>query len=128
MWLEALVKAHGSANVLVVDDDASLLRLVSLVLTSEGFDVTCALGGAEGLKSLGLQWPNVVLLDLSMPEIDGRTFYREARDVGYLGPVMICSAHGAQAAQSELGADGFIDKPFDPDVLVRRLRLLLAAN
>jgi DNA-binding response OmpR family regulator len=66
------------------------------------------------------------LLDLDMPGMDGRTFYEQARAKGYRGPMLIFSAHGAAQAQHELGAQGFIEKPFDPDSLLQAVRSTLS--
>ena len=115
-------------RVLVVDDDAPLVRLVSLLLRTDGFIVRIALGGAAGLDALDQELPDVVLLDLAMPEVDGRAFYRRARESGYDGPIMICSAFGARDAQRELCAQAYIAKPFEPDALIASLRSLLPAG
>jgi DNA-binding response OmpR family regulator len=122
------MNSNGSFKVLVVDDDAALVRLMAVLLKTDGFEVTSALGGAEGLLCLDRERPDIIVLDLSMPEIDGRMFYRRAREAGYRGPVMICSAEGAQAAQRELAADGSIAKPFEPDYFVQSVNALLAGR
>jgi DNA-binding response OmpR family regulator len=102
------------ASILVVDDDPALLRLVALLLRTEQYDVQVTSDGNEGLKLLQTSTPSAILLDLSMPIMDGRTFYTAARNAGYLGPIVICSAYGAREASADLGADGSITKPFDP--------------
>jgi len=100
-------------SILVVDDDPALLRLVAVLLRTEHYEVRVASGGREALGLLRISTPSAVLLDLSMPEMDGREFYVAAREAGYAGPVVICSAYGAQAAVADLGADAAINKPFD---------------
>ena len=112
------------AHVLVVDDDSSVVRLVSWILKSEGFEVQAAQSGEQGVALLA-EGPDLVLMDLRMPEMDGRTFYQRARQVGYGGPVVVCSAYGAANAQRELGAQGAIDKPFDPEELLNLVNGLL---
>lgn len=112
--------------VLVVDDDLGILRLVTEVLSEEGFVPVKAADGAEALDLLrqGLS-PSAIVLDLSMPRMDGRAFLRQARDLGVAAPVLILSAYGAHAARRELGADDALPKPFDIDVLAGRVRALV---
>lgn len=113
------------AKVLVVDDDIAVLRLVSLILRTEGLSVETATAGTVALERLDEASPDLILLDLSMPEMDGRTFYSLARASGYEGPVVICSAYGAQRVSDELGTQGAVEKPFDPDQLVTTVKTLL---
>ena len=61
-----------------------------------------------------------------MPKVDGRAFFYRARGAGYQGPVVVCSAWGAKAAQRELGADAALDKPFEPDDLVDSIKEVLS--
>ena len=113
------------ASVLVVDDDIAVLRLVSMILRSEGLSVETATGGTVALELLSEAEPDLIVLDLSMPEMDGRTFYSLARASGYEGPVVICSAYGAQRVKNELGTQGAIEKRFDPEYLVNTVKTLL---
>jgi DNA-binding response OmpR family regulator len=112
------------SKVLVLDDDNALLRLLRLTLTSEGFEVITASNGLEGLEKVDREPPDVILLDLEMPVMDGRTFFRELRKQGNNTPVLILSAYGARDAQRELDADGSLEKPFDADVLMNELKQL----
>jgi DNA-binding response OmpR family regulator len=114
----------GVSKVLVLDDDNALLRLLRLTLTSEGFEVITASNGLEGLERVDQEPPDVILLDLEMPVMDGRTFFRELRKQGNNTPVLILSAYGAREAQRELHADGSLEKPFDADVLMNELKQL----
>ena len=116
-------------KVLIVDDDSSLLRLIAAILRMGGYLPLSAQGGAEGLAFLDESpQPDLVILDLQMPEIDGRTFYRRARLMGYPGPVLLCSAYGAESARRELGATAAIAKPFDPDDLLSCVATLVPAR
>jgi DNA-binding response OmpR family regulator len=112
------------SKVLVLDDDNALLRLLRLTLTSEGFEVITASNGLEGLEKVDREPPDVILLDLEMPVMDGRTFFRELRQQGNNTPVLILSAYGARDAQRELHADGSLEKPFDADALMNELKQL----
>jgi DNA-binding response OmpR family regulator len=112
------------SKVLVLDDDNALQRLLRLTLTSEGFEVITASNGLEGLEKVRVDPPDVILLDLEMPVMDGRTFFRELRKQGNNTPVLILSAYGARNAQRELQAEGSLEKPFEADVLMDELRQL----
>lgn len=114
-------------DVLVVDDDQALLRLIGLILRAESYPVTLYSGPQEAIVFLEAEKPQLLILDLDMPELDGRTFYRLARSLGYSGPVILCSAFGAAAAQQELGAEASLAKPFDPDDLVALVARLVPA-
>jgi CheY-like chemotaxis protein len=107
----------GAPRALIVDDDAALLRLLSFVLRDRGFEVVTATNGAEALAQIE-RGASVVVLDLEMPVMDGRTCYREMRARGVDAPVLILSAYGARKAQLELRANASMDKPFDPDDLI----------
>ena len=111
--------------VLAVDDDPAILELIRLTLTDEGFTVAAATNGLEALASFDEVHPDIIVLDLEMPVMDGRAFYRMLRERGADTPVLLLSAHGARAALRELGADAAIEKPFDPYALGRRLRSLV---
>jgi DNA-binding response OmpR family regulator len=110
-----------TARVLVIDDDPAVLRMLRLAMSSAEMEVVTAIGGQAALDSLGPGY-DAIVLDLQMPVIDGRTFYREMRALGYDIPVIILSAYGAETARRELGAEAALGKPFDPDVLLDTVR------
>lgn len=114
-------------EVLMVDDDPALSRMVRLNLLSEGFRVQMAIHGADGLNSVAKHEPDVIVLDLQMPVMDGRTFFRELRSRGCATPVIVLSAYGAENARQEMGAEASIGKPFDPIDLVSAIRRVIAA-
>jgi DNA-binding response OmpR family regulator len=115
------------AKVLVVDDDLALLRTIGLTLRLEGFEVLTASSGEQGLLEVGEHAPDVIILDLQMPIMDGRAFFRRLRHEGHRTPVLILSANGAREARRELAAEGAMNKPFDPDELVRTVQQLIPA-
>ena len=115
----------GSHRILVLDDDPSLLRAIRLTLVLEGFEVETAVDGVLGLELLANNDFSLIVLDLQMPRMNGRTFFQELRGLGYEMPVLILSAYGAEVAREELGADGAIVKPFDPEDLVAAIRRLI---
>ena len=112
-------------RVLIVDDDAALLRLIRAALVSEGFEVVIAQDGARGLEEIDGNEIDVVVLDLQMPRMDGRAMYQELRSRGHSLPVLILSAYGAERARRELDANAAMNKPFDLDELVDRIRTLV---
>lgn len=86
-----------SNHVFVVDDDAALGRVTCLALKSEGYEVVAFTSPLEALAEVvdpGAPNPSMVILDLSMPEMDGREFYRRARAAGLTAPVLICLRRG----------------------------------
>lgn len=105
-------------DVLVVDDEPGISRIVKLLLQSEGFDVRVEPHAPSALQAATSESIGLILLDLNMPEMDGREFYRKLREGGNSTPVVIMSANGARKAFKELGADGYLDKPFAPEALV----------
>jgi two-component system response regulator AtoC len=104
--------------VLVVDDDDSLLKLFRAILRSADYEVTTAGNGSEALEVATRQHLDVIVMDLRMPVLDGPGFFRELRARGDKTPVLITSAFGARDAQRQLGAEGAIEKPFDPEELL----------
>jgi CheY-like chemotaxis protein len=118
-------ESSTQSRVLVVDDDVNLARLLRAILRTSGFEVVTASDSTAALDMASQQQFNVIILDLRMPVMDGRTFYRELRGRGDNTPVVISSAYGARAAQAELGAQAAIEKPFDPDRLVQTVSRLL---
>ena len=113
-------------RVLVIDDDQALLRMLRLSMASEGLDVATARDGVEGLEELGASDFDVVVLDLQMPRMDGRTFFGEMAARGHRPQVVILSAYGAEQAQRELKVAAAVPKPFDPDDLIETVRRVAA--
>jgi|SRR5919199_819468 two-component system catabolic regulation response regulator CreB len=115
-------------QVFVVDDDPGLLRVARVLLEQDGFQVQPFASAGDALANLSdpsVPNPAAILLDLNMPDMDGREFYRRAREAGYTDPVLILSAYGAHAAREELGAEAAVPKPFDPAELSSALRTIL---
>ncbi len=117
-------------HILVVDDEENILELVRYNLEKEGYTVTCAASGEDALAEVKKRAPDLIILDLMLPGIDGfeilRMLKRHARTVSI--PILILSAKGDEAdivAGLELGADDYVTKPFSPKVLVARVRNVL---
>src|SRR5581483_9635291 len=114
--------AGALIRVLVIDDDPGTNRMMGLSLRLQGFHVTSAYDGYSGLDEVEAHHPDVIVLDLEMPMMDGRAFFRELRARGHGTPVLIASAYGARAGALELRANGYITKPFHPDELAEKIR------
>ena len=116
---------RGIYNILVVDDDPNLMRLMATILRTSGMEVLTATDGYAALDVAMSKDVDAIVLDLRMPNLDGRGFFRELRARGVETPVLIASAFGAREAQQELGAQGSIEKPFDPEMLIAELERIL---
>ena len=114
-------------RVMVVDDDLALARMLRILFTSEGYDVITAHDGQQALDRLEDGPPALVVLDLQMPVLDGRGFFREFRRRGYVTPVLLLSAYNSDAAKEELGAEAAFGKPCDPEA-VAALAVTLIEN
>ena len=118
----------ATAYVLVIDDDASMARMMAMTLRMQGFTVKTASNGVEGLDQIEREKPDAIVLDIAMPVMDGRTFYRELRARGDATPVLVVSAYGARSASLELQAQGFMPKPFHPDELGEKVQRIIDAH
>ena len=113
--------------VLVADDEPRITKLVSIVLSEEGFRVVTASGGEEALRKAEEIRPDIVLLDIVMPDLDGIEVMRQLRERRPVA-VILLTAKGSTADKSkglDLGADDYVAKPFHPDELAARVRAVL---
>ena len=114
-------------RVLVVDDDPPLLRMLSRSLNAEGFEVTVAPDGGAALVAAERSAPDVIVLDVAMPGIDGLAVCRRLRSRGLPTPILMLTARDAVAdrvAGLEAGADDYLVKPFAIQELIARLHAL----
>ena len=117
----------ANEKILVVDDDANICELLRLYLTKEGYQVTTANDGEEGLEKFNQLKPDMVLLDVMMPRMDGLEVCRRIRKLGNT-PVMMLTAKGEtfdKVLGLELGADDYMVKPFDTKEVVARIKAVL---
>lgn len=117
-------------RILVVDDEPDLLELVRVNLAQAGFAVTTAATGREALKAIRSGTPDLVVLDLMLPDISGTEVCREVRsDTAFARlPIIMLTARGDEVDRVvgfELGADDYVTKPFSPRELVLRVRAVL---
>lgn len=114
-------------KILIVDDDENIAELISLYLTKECFDTKMVYNGEDALRAFDTYQPNLILLDLMLPGIDGYQVCREVRAKSST-PIIMLSAKGEvfdKVLGLELGADDYIMKPFDSKELVARIRAVL---
>ena len=114
-------------RVLIVDDDANIAELISLYLTKECYETLIVYDGEEALRVFGEFKPNIILLDLMLPGIDGYQVCRELRTSSQV-PIIMLSAKGEifdKVLGLELGADDYMIKPFDSKELVARVKAVL---
>ena len=116
-----------SARILIVDDEPQMRRALRAGLQANGFEVLLASTGEEALDTTPLSQPDIVLLDLMLPGIDGLEVVRRLREWSPV-PVIVLSARGEERAKVQaldLGADDYLTKPFGMDELLARIRVAL---
>ena len=122
-----MVMSAGARRILVVDDDPMVASTVQRVLRPEGYDIEVALGGAQALEQARAHPPDLVVLDLMMPGIDGLEVCRQLRTGGNL-PILMLTARSGTADRVrglDTGADDYLVKPFAYAELLARVRALL---
>lgn len=114
-------------RILVVDDDPNISRLVKMYLEKEGFEVETAYRGDEALKAFRESAPNLVLLDVMLPGMDGWQVCREVRKLSNIPVIMLTAKDETfdKVLGLELGADDYIVKPFEPKELVARIKAVI---
>lgn len=113
-------------GILVVDDEERILNFLSTKLKASGYEVFTAPNGVKGLEQLQAQEPNLVVLDLLMPKMDGLEMLKQLRTFSPV-PVIILTAKGGDTDRIkglQLGADDYLPKPFNPDELVARIEAI----
>jgi two-component system KDP operon response regulator KdpE len=113
--------------ILVADDEQRITKLVSMALSDEGFRVVTASGGEDAIAKAEEIRPDIVLLDIVMPDLDGIEVMRQIRERRHV-PVILLTAKGSTSDKAmglDLGADDYVAKPFHPDELAARVRAVL---
>ena len=114
-------------QVLVVDDEAAILRFLKPALEANGYEMATAGGVTEATKRIAAEFPDIVLLDLGLPDGDGKDVIRRAREWSDV-PIIVLSARERETEKIEaldLGADDYINKPFNVGELLARMRTAL---
>ncbi len=120
-----------AAAVLLVDDDASIRRMLERTLVAEGYAVAAVADGGAALASVERSVPDVLVLDVAMPGVDGLAVTRRLRAKGLAVPILLLTARDAlseRVAGLDAGADDYLVKPFESEELTARLRALLRRN
>lgn len=115
-------------KILVVDDEPPIRRLLRVSLQSQGFQVVEAASGRQALAETELSQPDLIILDLGLPDIQGQEVIRILRDRGLLVPILVLSSRTDENGKVEaldLGADDYVTKPFGTDELFARIRAAL---
>ncbi|OGP92384.1 MAG: histidine kinase [Deltaproteobacteria bacterium RBG_16_54_18] len=123
-------------KILLVDDDPDLVEAVSTILESKGYAVAAAYGGVEGLKKVKTENPDLIVLDVMMPDKDGYTVCKELKaDKKYRSiPILLLTAVVSHIPTTkythqmgmDMEADDYMDKPVEPDELVKRIEALIS--
>jgi two-component system response regulator MprA len=117
-----------AAEVLVVDDDGSIRRMLERTLAAEGYGVTGAADGGSALAAIERSVPDVLVLDIGLPGVDGLAVCRRVRNKGLALPILLLTARDAvpdRVAGLDAGADDYLVKPFAAEELLARVRALL---
>ena len=118
---------NAPARLLLVDDEVSIQRSVGPLLRSRGYQVDIAGTGAEALRRVADGAPDLIVLDLGLPDIEGTEVCRRIRQILQV-PIIVLSARGAEADKVnalDLGADDYVTKPFGSEELLARIRVAL---
>ena len=118
---------HAKTRILIVDDDPNIRQLVRLYLEKEGFDVSEADRGDEALRLFRASPPNLMLLDIMLPGMDGMQVCREVRKISNIPIIMLTAKDDTfdKVLGLELGADDYVVKPFDSKELVARIKAVI---
>ena len=116
-----------SNKILIVDDEKNIVELSKLYLEREGFSTVCAFDGEEALNVFNTEAPELVILDIMMPKIDGWQVCREIRKNSQIPIIMLTAKTDTfdKVLGLELGADDYMTKPFEPKELVARVKAVL---
>jgi DNA-binding response OmpR family regulator len=125
-----LTDSNGTPTILVADDEEDLRELVSYRLSRSGYEVVEAVDGQEALELATERTPDLMVLDVMMPRLDGYELTRRVREQDSLRsvPVILLTARSQETDVSrgfDVGADDYLKKPFNPDELVARVRAVL---
>jgi two-component system KDP operon response regulator KdpE len=115
------------ARILLVDDEPPILTAIGSLLRGRGYDVTTAMSGHGALEAVERTDPDVIILDLGLPDLDGIDVCRLVRD-GRATPIIVLSARGGErdkVAALDAGADDYVTKPFGAEELLARIRVAL---
>src|SRR3954466_13804810 len=119
-------KGSTTMKILMVDDDPSLVKIISFLLKDEGYDVVTASTGTDALQILHQQWVDMVILDVMLPRVDGFEICRRVRETNRVPIIMLSARGGTEDRVKGLleGADDYLPKPCEPAELLARVKAL----
>jgi two-component system, OmpR family, KDP operon response regulator KdpE len=120
-----MTEAVKKKRVLVVDDQSKVLTFVEIDLKLRGFEVICANSGEKALELISSTKPDIMLLDVVMPGIDGFEVLKELRSYSKLPVICFSASPGNQDLALQAGANDFMHKPFNPDDMCKKINTLL---
>ena len=118
----------GKKRVLLVDDEERIVNFLALKLKVSGYQVVCASDGEKGLELALSTNPDIMLLDIIMPGIDGLEVLRRLRKFSDVPVIVLSAKERISEEVFALGANGFMSKPFNPDDLLSKVKALLQPN
>ncbi len=118
----------GKKRVLLVDDEDRIVNFMALKLKVSGYQVVCANDGEKGLELARSTNPDIILLDVIMPGIDGLEVLRRLRKFSDVPVIILSAKERISEEASTLGANSFMSKPFNPDDLISMVRTLLQSD
>jgi len=121
-------KRARKRRILVVDDELRIVRFLRTSLSARGYEVISATNGEEALELARVEQPDIMLLDLFLPVIDGFEVLRKLRSFSRLPVIAFSANDSARDRVLNLGANDFIAKPFAPDDLVKRIEAVLTGS
>ena len=119
------MKKMESKKILIIDDDRALVKMMEYFLSQQGFEVTAAFDGEQGLAQLKAQCPHLVILDVHMPKMDGYNFILEAKkitDLKQLPVIVLTAKEGMDDLFLMEGAREYLVKPFQPEWLLEKIK------
>ena len=119
---------NSNPSILLVDDETAITDNLAPFLSRSGFEVTVASNGEEALQKVAAGHPDLLVLDVLMPRLDGREVLRQLRQAGNWTPIILLTQVGEASERAmalEEGADDYLNKPFDPHELAARIRAVL---
>ncbi|MGR6778587.1 response regulator transcription factor [Moritella viscosa] len=118
---------NGKKHILIVEDDLEICRLLDMFLRTKGYQVSLSNSGTEGLADIARLQPDLVVLDIMMPGMNGIEVCKQSREI-YTGPIIMltaCSEEISEIAALDTGADGYLHKPLRPHILLSHIEALL---
>ena len=121
-----MIEQENKKRVLVVDDQPRVLKFIEIDLKLRGFEVFCAGSGEQALAVISSAKPDIILLDMVMPEKDGFEVLRELRTYSRIPVIAFSASPGNQDPALAAGASDFMHKPFNPEDMAKKISTLLS--